>query len=590
MQRGWIAGTSRTTDVVRARAEIARARPRVVTETSDAEVVVGAALHDVVRVSSAPRGYSATATASLFGPYPAQPGAGDCRDEQLAGRVRFTVSGNGTYTTPTVVVDAPGYYTWVERLPGDRHTLPVTTRCGLVPETTRVARATPVVTTVASTQRAYVGARLRDRVTVSGAGPRPLTVHWTLHGPIPQRDGSCDGLTWSQAPVAERGTMRVGGDGTYVTPPVRVTVGGCYTYSEQVPATPVTEAAASIAGQPLETVVVDRRTPRVRTTASSQHALVGATIHDRVRVSGLPDWTSVAVRWRLHGPVAPRPNGSCDRLDWDGAPVADSGVVVARDNGVLLTGRTRLDASGCYTYSERLPLTGATTPVFSEPGQPVETALVTRPPVPYVPEVPTGPGPAGAPSPSPAPSPASLDLDDVKSAPEAVVPTARAVPRYLTTRYRAAEGLVSRTAGASLSLPRVGISAPVHSVGLDRGTMAIPDDPGRVGWLDRSAGFGDLVGASVVSGHVSSRSDRPGALWRLRHVRVGDRVRWTSAGRTETFEVRRLHRYPRRAGLPADLFRTDGPRVLHLVTCARRVRLGGGFHYTDNLVVTAVRR
>ena len=465
--------------MVRARAEIARARPPVVTQTSDAEVVTGGTVHDVVRVSGAPRGYSAMATASLYGPYDAQPGRATAGRPSWPGEVTFRVSGNGTYTTPGLVVDAPGFYTWVQELPGDRHTLPVTTRCGLVPETTRVVRATPVVTTVASTQRAYVGARLRDRVTVSGAGRHPLTVHWTLHGPIPQRDGSCDSLTWSHAPVAARGSMPVGGDGTYLTAPARVTVGGCYTYSEQIPATPATEAAASVPGLPLETVVVDRRTPRVRTIASSQHALVGATIHDRVRVSGLPDWTSVAIRWRLHGPVAPRPDGSCDRLDWTGAPIADSGVVVARDNGVLLTGRTRLAAPGCFTYSERLPLTGSTTPVFSEPGQPLETALVTRPAVPYVPEVPTGPGTRRC-----AVTLRSLDFDGVKSAPEAVVPTARAVPRYLTTRYRAAEGLVSRTAGASLSLPRVGISAPVHSVGLDRGTMAIPDDPGRVGWLD----------------------------------------------------------------------------------------------------------
>ena len=180
-----------------------------------------------------------------------------------------------------------------------------------------------------------------------------------------------------------------------------------------------------------------------------------------------------------------------------------------------------------------------------------------------------------------------MALDGEKSAPTDVVPTARAVPRFLTTRYRAPADLVSRSAGGSLSLPRVGISAPVHPVGLDRGTMAIPTDPRRVGWLDRSAAVGDEVGSSVISGHVSSRTDRPGALWRLRDVRVGDRVRWTSAGRTETFEVRRVHRYPRRTGLPADLFRTDGARVLHLVTCARRVRRGGRFHYTDNLVVTA---
>ncbi len=586
VQRGWIAGRSRTTAVVRARAEIRRARPRVVTETSDVEVMPGAAIHDRVVVSGVPRGYDATATAFLYGPFAEQPGAGDCVGERLVGQVSFEVARAGRYATPALVVEQPGYYTWVVQLPGDRHTLPVTTTCGLVPETTRVVRATPAVSTVASTQRAYVGARLRDTVRVTGVGAHPLTVQWTLHGPVPPHDGSCDGLTWAGAPVAGRGAIEMPGDGTILTPPVRVTAGGCYTFSEHLPATAYTEPATSLPGQPLETVVVDRRTPRVHTVASRQHALVGATIHDRVVVRGLPDWVSVAVRWRLHGPLAPRPDGSCDRLDWTGAPVLDSGVFVARDNGSHLTGRTRLEVSGCYTYSERLAATASTVPVVSEPGQPLETALVTRPAVPYIPEVPTGPAPA-APSSSAASPLRPVALDGDRARRGAVVPTARAVPRHLVTRYRSAASLVSRSAGGTLSLPSVGISAAVDGVGLDRGTMAIPNDPRRVGWLDRSAAADDLVGASVISGHVSSRTDRPGALWRLRGVRVGDRVQWTADGRTHTFEVTGVRRHPRATGLPADLFRTDGRRTLHLITCARRVRRGGGFHYADNLVVTA---
>ena len=581
VQRGWIAGSSRTTAVVRARAEIRRARPRVVTETSDVEVTPGAAIHDRVRVSGAPRGYAETATASLYGPFASQPGVGDCRPERLAGRVTFGVTGDGSYATPPVVVEQPGYYTWVVRLPGDRHTLPVTSPCGLVPETTQVVRATPVVSTVASTQRAYVGARLRDTVRVTGVGAHPVTVQWTLHGPVPPRDGSCDALDWAGAPVAGRGELALAGDGTVVTPPVRVTRGGCYTYSEHLPATPYTEPATSLPGQPLETVVVDRRTPRVHTVASTQHALVGATIRDRVVVRGLPDWASVAVRWTLHGPLAPRSDGSCDRLAWGRAPVADRGVVMVRTNGSHLTGRTRLTAPGCYTYSERLPATPSTMPVVSEPGQPLETALVTRPSVPYVPEVPTGPASGSAATRLP------LALDGDRTPRAAFVPRARAVPRHLTTRYRSAAGSVARSSGGSLSVPSVGVSATVDGVGLDRGTMAIPNDPRRVGWLDRSAAAGDLVGASVISGHVSSRRDRPGALWRLRHARVGDRVRWTVGGSAHTFEVSGVRRYARARGLPADLFRTDGPRTLHLVTCTRRVRRGGGFHYTDNLVVTA---
>ncbi len=47
-------------------------------------------------------------------------------------------------------------------------------------------------------------------------------------------------------------------------------------------------------------------------------------------------------------------------------------------------------------------------------------------------------------------------------------------------------------------------------------------------------------------------------------------------------------RAARSRGLPAHLFRTDGPHLLHLVTCTNRRNLsGGGFHYADNLVVSA---
>ena len=200
-----------------------------------------------------------------------------------------------------------------------------------------------------------------------------------------------------------------------------------------------------------------------------------------------------------------------------------------------------------------------------------------------MPEVPSGP--------------ASSDLHGVGSAAliaaealdqEATVPTRRAEPRYLHRTYRAPVSAARRVPAGRLSIPGAGISAPVDAVGLDRGAMAIPDDKGRLGWLSTTSSAGELVGASVLSGHVSDRHDRPGALWRLRRVRVGDVVTWTSAdGAPHRFVVRRVQRFARARGLPAELFRTDGRHVLHLVTCADRRRTAGGFHYADNRVVTA---
>ena len=65
-------------------------------------------------------------------------------------------------------------------------------------------------------------------------------------------------------------------------------------------------------------------------------------------------------------------------------------------------------------------------------------------------------------------------------------------------------------------------------------------------------------------------------------------VRWTDgSGTSQRFVVRRIQRFPRSQGVPARLLRNSGPHLLHVVTCTNRQRTSTGFHYADNLVVTA---
>ncbi|MEJ7796303.1 MAG: class F sortase [Nocardioides sp.] len=588
IQRGWIAQESRSVAVVSDTATVKKARPMVVTQTSDAVVTPGAAIHDEVRVTGLPRGYDAMVTAVLHGPYVRRPGPDDCTSATRAGRVRFSVPGNGTYRTPSVTVSQVGYYTWVARFPGNDDTLPVTTRCGLAEETTQVIPFTPRIRTVASRQRAYVGASIHDTVVVRGIQDSPVTVHWTLHGPRPARAGSCEGVSWDATQVAARGSMTVAGDGTYRTPSTKLLRAGCYTYAQWIPATPLTSEATSPPGLAVETALVRRRTPVVTTVVSDQRALVGQLISDAVRVRGLGPDTRVSVRWRLHGPLAPKRGTSCQGLRWGQAAIADRGTFVATGNGTYRTRATRLALPGCYTYSERVPATASTESTSTEPGLRVETSLVTRPVTPYVPEIPTG----GA-SPTGGEAPRAAEWADGPTETEtlegpAYVPTDRAQPRYLDRFYRAPVTTARRVSGGTLSIDRLAIRAPVVGVGLDRGTMAIPGNRHEVGWLSTTAGPGDVLGSSVISGHVSDRRDRPGALWRLKDARRGDVIRWTSAvGTSHRYVVRSVRRIPRTRGVPADLFRTNGPRLLHVVTCTNRRSTAGGFHYRDNLVVSA---
>ncbi|MCW2857704.1 MAG: hypothetical protein JWR52_3319 [Marmoricola sp.] len=161
-------------------------------------------------------------------------------------------------------------------------------------------------------------------------------------------------------------------------------------------------------------------------------------------------------------------------------------------------------------------------------------------------------------------------------------------PRFLHNTYRAPSGLVVPGAGGTLRIPSLGVSAPVDVVGLDGTTMAIPNNPRRVGWLRTTATLEDLVGASVLSGHVSDERDVPGALARLGALRPGAVIVWIAHGVERRFVVSGIARYPRSQGVPASVFRTDGAHVLNLVTCTDRVATpGGGFHYRSNLVVTA---
>lgn len=208
------------------------------------------------------------------------------------------------------------------------------------------------------------------------------------------------------------------------------------------------------------------------------------------------------------------------------------------------------------------------------------------------PAAPAGPsGPAG-----PSAGPVAADVPVVaaplgRAQPE--LPTSRSRPKYLHRSYRAPEGgsVSSRgvTRAGTLRIPSLRIVAPIDAVGLDRGVMAIPNSPARIGWLRTTATATDRIGASVLSGHVSDSRDAPGALSRLRTIRRGAVISWTTPrGSRHTFVVTGTKRYPRTRGVPAQLFGVVGPHVLHLITCADRVTTGGGgFHYTNNLVVTA---
>lgn len=139
------------------------------------------------------------------------------------------------------------------------------------------------------------------------------------------------------------------------------------------------------------------------------------------------------------------------------------------------------------------------------------------------------------------------------------------------------------TAGPRLLIGALGISAPLHEVGVSAGELEIPADPAAVGiWRD-GARPGDPTGTVLVSGHVSW-DGRRGGLWPLASAGLGDLVELVTPDGTVThWIVTTADRVLGDQDHP-DLFTRSGPHRLVVVTCGGPVVDG---RYRDLVVVVA---
>jgi hypothetical protein len=155
------------------------------------------------------------------------------------------------------------------------------------------------------------------------------------------------------------------------------------------------------------------------------------------------------------------------------------------------------------------------------------------------------------------------------------------------TTTRPTTARVTSAPPSAVAIPAIGVRAPVVAVRAIHGVLGVPGDPRELGWWADGAAAGAARGTVVLDGHVDSAVSGEGALFDLTRLQVGDAVVVTTTpGQTVRFVVTARRRYLKAAGLPPDLFRTDGPPRLVLITC------GGPFDrsarsYLDNIVVFA---
>ncbi len=144
----------------------------------------------------------------------------------------LTVTGDGTYETPSTALSAVGCYTFTETLAATADSLSLTTTPGISQETSVLLDPATLVTH-ASVSSTTVGTAIHDNVTVGGTAGLPGTVAWRLVGPVPvAADGTCNGVSWAATSTMASGTITTSAAGTYPTPAETLPAAGCYSWSD----------------------------------------------------------------------------------------------------------------------------------------------------------------------------------------------------------------------------------------------------------------------------------------------------------------------------------------------------------------------
>jgi len=122
---------------------------------------------------------------------------------------------------------------------------------------------------------------------------------------------------------------------------------------------------------------------------------------------------------------------------------------------------------------------------------------------------------------------------------------------------------------AILSIPSIGLRAPVEQVGNKAdGTMGTPKNFTDVAWYALGPKPGQS-GSAVIDGHVNNALTTAGVFQHLSQVHSGDVVSVSdSAGRTLQYHVVKVAQYDTNSAPVAEIFTTQGPSQLVLITCA----------------------
>jgi hypothetical protein len=192
-----------------------------------------------------------------------------------------TVSGDGTYTSPTVTELTPGTYQWVASYSGDTDNEAVAEACVEAAEQVTVLAASPTIVTTASKSSAT--GLITDNAVLSGGNAPTGTITFNLYK---ASDTTC-------ATSLATGTTTVSGNGSYSSPVVTEKVGGKYQWVASYSGDTDNAAVADACGEAAEQVAVPVTAVKGVCVVSPVH-LTG--VIGRVRNSFTAHLTGIGVR------------------------------------------------------------------------------------------------------------------------------------------------------------------------------------------------------------------------------------------------------------------------------------------------------
>ena len=286
-----------------------RTAPTLSTNASGG-VAVGGSIRDTATLAD---GSSPTGTISftLYGPDDA-----DCTGTPAFTSGPVTVSGNGSYVSPSFSPTTAGVYRWTATYSGDADNTPAGGACNALNESVTVFQTSTTVTTNASPGVA-LGHSIHDRATLAGGRTPTGKIDFAVYGPD---DASCSG-----AP-AFTDSVSVSGNGHYRSANFAPGSVGTYRWIAAYSGDGKNAAASTACNEGSESAVVSQARASLTTHASPKVA-IGHAVHDTATLAG-GQAPGGRIGFRLYGPG----DRKCS-----GRPVFRDGVTVSGNGGYRST-------------------------------------------------------------------------------------------------------------------------------------------------------------------------------------------------------------------------------------------------------------